>query len=267
MSARLRTFTRMLRAVRPFKLRVRELFHRAGFEVIRGRALNLHHRFLRTLLDDLHIDRVIDVGAHHGEFGAYLRNTVGYAGALVSFEPIAASHAVLAAAAALDPAWTTRPQGCGARAERRTINVMRSTDYSSLLPAKGGVARLEEVMTVDRTETIELVRLDDVADEIAPAGARVFLKTDTQGFDLHVLEGGPRFLDRVLALQMELAIKPIYDGVPPYQEVLARMEARGFALAGMFPITRDKNFAVVEYDCVLVNERLLPGDIPSAPAH
>jgi FkbM family methyltransferase len=250
--------------MRPVKLIVRNLLNRAGFEVIRGRALNLHHQLLRTLFDELAIDQVVDVGAHWGEFGSYLRRTVGYAGAITSFEPIAANFEKLAARARADGRWTARQQGLGPTAERRTINVMHSTDYSSLLPARGGLTRLEGVMNVDRTETIELARLDDLADELAPAGARIFLKTDTQGFDLHVLEGAPRFLERVAMLQMELAIKPIYEGVPHYCEVLERMEERGYAIAGTFPVTRDKNRAVIEFDCVLINERVVPAEIPSA---
>ncbi len=250
--------------MRSVKLLIRDLINRAGFEVIRGEALNLHHQLLRKLIGELGLDHVIDVGAHWGEFGSYLRRTVGYRGAITSFEPIASSFEKLDARARADGRWTARRQGLGPKAEQRTINVMQSSDYSSLLSARAGLTRLEGVMSVDRTETIELARLDDLADEIAPAPARVFLKTDTQGFDLHVLEGAPRFLERVSVLQMELAIKPIYEGVPHYGEVLERMEERGFAIAGTFPVTRDKNLAVIEFDCVLVNERVVAGEIPSA---
>ena len=49
---------------------------------------------LKTLLRQLEIDCVLDVGAHEGEFSGFLRD-LDYAGEIISFEPVAASFAKL----------------------------------------------------------------------------------------------------------------------------------------------------------------------------
>ena len=43
---------------------------------------------LKMMIADLDLDGVVDVGAHHGEFTEFLRRDVGYAGPVVSFEPV-----------------------------------------------------------------------------------------------------------------------------------------------------------------------------------
>ena len=53
----------------------------------------------------------------------------------------------------------------------------------------------------------------------------MLLKTDTQGWDLEVIEGAAGCLERVVALQVELSVRPIYEGSPGWLEVLARLRA------------------------------------------
>ena len=54
------------------------------------------------------------------------------------------------------------------------------------------------------------------------ARRRVYLKLDTQGTDLDVVEGASGALEAVDALQSEVAVRPIYEGVPELAQSLAR---------------------------------------------
>jgi hypothetical protein len=54
------------------------------------------------LLRAYDIDFVVDVGANAGQYAAGLR-AAGYAGRIVSFEPLTAPHRALAGATARDP--------------------------------------------------------------------------------------------------------------------------------------------------------------------
>jgi FkbM family methyltransferase len=242
--------------VRPVKLLIRTVLNRLGFEVVRTPALMLHHQLLRRGIAELAIDTVLDVGAHHGEFGRYLRRTIGYTGRIVSFEPIGSNFTILEKIAAADGNWEVHPFGLGPRTEERGINVMHATDYSSLLSARAENKQFASALAVDRVETIKLVPLDEIGPSLAPPSSRVFLKTDTQGFDLEVMRGATQFLRRVSMVQMELAFKPLYQGVPLYDQVVAYMREQGFAMLGFFPLSRDKNLAVIEFDGVMVNEHL-----------
>ena len=93
---------------------------------------------------------------------------------------------------------------------------------------------------------------------------RVYLKLDTQGYDLRVLpRGGRPAIDRCsLGLQSEVSCVPIYDGMPRLVGAADRpYEEAGFSLTGMFPVTIDRrSLRVIEFDAVLIRVDALPGD-------
>ncbi len=102
-----------------------------------------------------------------------------------------------------------------------------------------------------------LQRLDTVFDGIVgDPNARVFLKSDTQGYDLNVMRGAVGCLHRIAALQVEVSIRRVYKGAPTYLEVLAELSGHGFEITGMFPVQRDPQLRVVNFDCVMINSRV-----------
>ena len=84
------------------------------------------------------------------------------------------------------------------------------------------------------------------------AEPRVYLKMDTQGWDLEVLAGASGCLERIQAFQSEVAMHPIYDGMPALHESLSRFQDLGFGVSGLFPVSLDSNLEVIEFDCVAV---------------
>ena len=60
---------------------------------------------LRKLIGRYNVDLVVDVGAHHGEYGRTLRREAHYEGDLISFEPAASAFAALSRVAARDRRW------------------------------------------------------------------------------------------------------------------------------------------------------------------
>lgn len=100
---------------------------------------------------------------------------------------------------------------------------------------------------------MQIVRLDEDLPQLVDVSAsRIYLKMDTQGFDLEVFAGASAVLDRIAGLQAEVAFQQIYDDVPDYHEALRTFEAQGFAVTGMFPVKRDrKSLRMIEMDCVM----------------
>lgn len=198
------------------------------------------------------VDLVLDVGANVGQYASALRRA-GYAGRIVSFEPVAAPFAALSRAAAEDPLWDVRPFALGSEDGAAEINTTPGT-MSSMLTAsefgRGWSDKLEET----RTETIEIRRLDSVFEEItAGRPSRAYLKLDTQGFDLEVFRGARECLGSVVAMQSEVACLPIYDGMPRLPEQLTAYEQEGFETVGMYPVSRDpKTLRVIEFDLLMV---------------
>jgi hypothetical protein len=103
-------------------------------------------------------------------------------------------------------------------------------------------------------ETVEIRRLDSIFEQcMAGIGARrIYLKLDTQGFDLEVLRGADGILGSVLGAQTELSFVPIYQGMPGYMESLREFEKRGFSVVDFVPVTRvSGDLLMMEMDCVL----------------
>lgn len=54
------------------------------------------------------------------------------------------------------------------------------------------------------------------------------------------------------ARQFELVVQRLYADVPHDREMLEIVEAMGFRISGLFPISMDENLQAVEFDCVMV---------------
>jgi FkbM family methyltransferase len=211
---------------------------------------------LTALFEAYGIDCVFDIGANTGQYGSFLREQVGYRGAIVSVEPVAGHAESLRATATGDRNWTVRQVALGAEPGRLAMNVARRGDFSSFLaPDDSRVRTFATENETVRIEEVEVTTFDallaSVRDEGIPAG-NLYLKLDTQGYDLQVLEGARWSLAGVLALQTEMSVQPIYKGMPDYRTALDRLDALGFAPSGMFPVTHDARMRLVELDCVMV---------------
>jgi hypothetical protein len=106
----------------------------------------------------------------------------------------------------------------------------------------------------DAHEIVTVQRLDAVLEPWlrADPSARLFLKLDTQGYDLEAFEGLGAYAENVVVMQSEVSLIPIYDGMPHWTHSIGVYERAGFNVCGMFPVNRDAEGRVIEYDCLLV---------------
>jgi FkbM family methyltransferase len=209
---------------------------------------------LLALFADLKVDCVLDVGAHTGEYGSFLRD-IGYKGFIVSFEPVPENYAELKVRSRRDPKWRVLPYALGEENTSRAMHVTGSTVFSSFLsPNRLGTDLFSTMAEVKRTEVVEVRRLDSILSECVEGihDPRIYLKMDTQGWDIQVLVGASGVLDRVLALQSEISVQNIYSGMPGYLESLSLIGRMGFKPVGFIPVSRDIDHGVIEFDCVMV---------------
>jgi FkbM family methyltransferase len=244
---------------------LKALFHRVlrawGYDLVQIEEAWTIGPHLRTLLVVLGINCVIDVGAHTGEFGLFLRD-LGYTGEIVSLEPLAASMLALARLLARDPRWRGHQLALGDRDDSVELHVTARTEFASFLtPNDYAAARFGGRVEVQRSEPVLMRKLDTVFDSLVAhvADPRIFLKLDTQGFDLTVLEGAQNCLQHVVALQSELSVKPIYGGMTSFLDALPRFRDLGFEVTGLFPVTRERDgLRVIELDCVMMRPPATP---------
>lgn len=197
---------------------------------------------LLQLVTRLRINCILDVGAHYGEFLQQLRES-GYTGRVVSFEPIEESFAVLRQRHGLDPKWRGFPIALGDRDGDATLNLLQDSLFTSFLtPNSYGEDRFAGRMHLVRTRTVATRTLDSMWSECMDgiAEPRVLLKLDTQGYDLVVLRGAAGHIDQIDALQLELAVRPIYQSVSnELPAALCTLRDLGFLLAGLYPVSWD----------------------------
>ncbi|WP_425229468.1 FkbM family methyltransferase [Sphingomonas sp.] len=178
-------------------------------------------------------DLVLDVGANNGQFGKELR-AFGYRDRIVSFEPLAIAHARLTSTACNDDKWMVAPRGAlGAARGTANIYISGLQASSSLLTM---AARHHEAAPGSATigqEHVEVETIDRLGPALAHGCSKVFLKIDTQGFELEVLKGAEDMLSRIDCVLLELSLVELYAGQPLWREVSAWIEARGFTMTGL----------------------------------
>ncbi len=203
---------------------------------------------LRNLFQRCGIERVLDIGANNGQFRDFLRVAVEYDGAIHSFEPDPTLVEVLERRAASDSLWRVSPVALGAKAEWRVFSRMMQTPYNSFLePIEGN----DPNNAVDAQFDVEVRRLDDMIAELGDL-SRTFIKIDTQGFDLHVLEGGLQAFAAVPLVQTEISFRPIYKDSPTWAQSMQAFQNAGFMFADMFQINGPKAGAAWEADLLMI---------------
>ncbi len=206
---------------------------------------------LRDVLTMLDINCVLDVGANQGQYAKNLRR-IGFYGHICSFEPIKQDFEILTDAFKDDAHWTGFNIALGNENTQKPFNVATECSaMSSFLSPTDANWQL-------RTDTVEVKRLDTIFEQmmarIGVTQPRVFLKMDTQGYDVEVVKGAVNQMGTILGLQSEISIMPLYSDMPHYLEALGFYESIGFCLFGTNEIARDSEDNLLEMNCIMVRK-------------
>jgi len=185
------------------------------------------------------VDLVFDVGANVGNYGRELRAS-GFKGRIVSFEPRKAAHAALVEKASHDPRWVVAPAMALGNAEGEAeIHIAGNSASSSIRE----MTRLHEQAAPESRyvgkENIQLRRLDSVFADYVGDSSCPFLKIDTQGYELEVLDGARSCLERFAGIRAELSLSELYKGQTLWLDFALRLKREGFQLANLFPVFSD----------------------------
>lgn len=216
---------------------VRRGFNLLGLDLKRYDPRPAHA--LHTLLELYRVETVFDIGANRGMSGQYFRN-VGFRGKIVSCEPVSRPFKVLERRCAQDPLWLCENVAVGEREGESEINVTGGGGgASSFLEMTPTVTKHAPKLTVLGRERVRVTTLDALARKHYPAGDRLFLKLDVQGYERNVLEGGAETLARVVGLRVELSVLKCYEGEQLLCSMLPHLDGLGFKLCGIEPAWSD----------------------------
>lgn len=189
---------------------------------------------LVSLLQDAGL-QLVDVGGRGSAFYP-LVTLAPFARYFVS-EPDVAEADRLTASLPREGPWravTVFNTAIASRAAR--LRVTAEPGMSSLLdpdPAVAGRFHLAPKFEVTAIVDVPTLSLDSAAAQYGFADA-AFLKLDTQGTELDILESGPRLVaDSLLGVFLEVSFRPFYRGQPVFADVDRHLRAQGFSLCEM----------------------------------
>ena len=247
------------------KYTARKLFHLAGMDVQQHRTANSEPAILRRLISTQNISLLLDVGANTGQF-VNLARGCGFKGRIVSFEAQTDAHRTLCQRSANGRDWIIAPQAAIGRDEGSIeINIAGNSASSSVLPMLDTHVAAAPGSNYVGKETVRLARLDNVAAPFIRPDDRIYLKVDTQGYEMAVLDGSMGLLNKVLVVQLELSLVPLYAGQPLWVEMSNKLQSLGFELYSIVHgFTDPSSGRLLQVDGIFV--RALDNLHPSPPS-
>ena len=206
---------------------------------------------LRRYFTQYDIHTLLDVGANQGQYARQMRR-LGFRGQMLSFEPGTEAYRLLSRNSATDYNWETVCLAIGAEPGTAQLQLSHNSVSSSLLQISQRHVDAAPMSRIDRSETVNLSRLDDVTRDAAPP---FWLKIDTQGYELEVLKGAKATLPQCAVVQVELSFTTLYIHQPPFVDVLQHLLDSGLVIADLIPGFRDTNMRLLQADALLVREQ------------
>ena len=215
----------------------RETIARAtGLTVVPHRPQRREEHRVLAWMNELSLDLLIDVGANAGQFTADLYRA-GYRGRVVSFEPQARAHERLMTTARRHAGWHVAPRcALGAKTGSLALHVTANSVSSSPLPPGNDPHAAAAGTRVVTHEQTAVERLDSVLPRLMPdVDQPLFLKLDTQGYELQVLAGATGVMPRISAMLIECSLSQLYAGAPLIGDIFRWTEQAGLIACDAIP--------------------------------
>jgi len=209
---------------------------------------------LATLLRKRNVSQplVFDAGAHHGETLLAARKSLP--GAVIHcFEPDPGSLGILRAAASGMKDVTIHPVALGAKPGNAEFHRNIESMTNSLLPtsAESLASDYAELTATQDKIDVPVETLDSVCERDGITHIDV-LKTDCQGYDFMVLQGGEKMISShsIGIITCEVIFDDEYEGQGTYHELLAFLDNRGYRFMGFYNMARSREGACTFCDAI-----------------
>ena len=216
------------------KQRLKEAFRRAGYTVsaydFKYDPVAVRMKFLASL----GINLLFDVGANEGQYAGHMR-ALGYVGRIVSFEPLSSAYRKLRDRSMSDPDWEAVNCAIGDCDGTAEINISKNSWSSSLLDILPAHVESDPESAYLGIEKTTVRAIDSLIEDFYRPGDRLFLKIDTQGFGMKVIQGAEKSLERILGIHLEMSLVPLYRDEPLLGELVTYLNGKGYTLVYIEP--------------------------------
>lgn len=226
---------------------VKSFFRKFGLSVQRYEKTLEYRR--RLLFSHYNFDLVFDVGANAGQYAKQMRD-LGYKSRIVSFEPLSSAYKDLAKCAQEDPLWETQNIALGNYDGKTSINISKNSLSSSVLEMlPKHIESAPESIYIGKEE-VTIRRIDSIIDDYCCTGEKLYLKIDAQGYEKYIIEGAGASLDRLIGIEIEVALVPLYEGEILLAEMISVMSDKGYTLISLEPVFyNEETGQLLQVDC------------------
>jgi len=223
---------------------VRKIINLLGYEIKKKRK----NFFLKNK-----IDLIIDVGAHRGEFAFNILNE-NFQGKIISFEPQSQIYKALLKNSIKFNNWHVHERcGIGKTNKNLILNIMNETTCSSFFVPTKNLLSIDPNAKIIKKEKTKIFSLNNLFSKNYKIKKKTFLKIDTQGYDRFVIDGASKILKKILYVQMELAIEPLYKNETKYERMIQYMEKRGFIIWNLGGVIENLEGKSMSFDIIFKN--------------
>lgn len=235
-----------------FKLALKKAFPRPVYSYLERKNKYLRER--NKIINYLGTTLLFDVGANIGLYAHSVRHH-GYGGRIISFEPQSKAFSTLKKFAESDNLWEVFNLALGKENRKSQINISSNSVSSSILNSSSNLSKICPEAEYIGTENIEIRRLDDFSGEFRNSNEKIFVKVDTQGFELEVVEGCMNILDKIVGFQLEMSLVELYNGEKTITEIISFMDNIGYRIATIEPGWNDpKTGFAMQLDGIFVKK-------------
>lgn len=136
------------------------------------------------------------------------------------------------------------------------FNVMKSSPLSSLLePITQEGDKLADLNIIQKKIDVHINTLDNFLRARQDLKfSKGLLKLDVQGFEKKCLLGGTEFIDRFLALQVELSVTPLYAGMDSYVKMIEYIDKIGFTPSIILSQSPYQFPKLIDFDVIFIRK-------------
>ena len=185
---------------------------------------------ISTILRNENITYVLDVGANTGQFGKEIRSNK-YNGYILSFEPLTDAHRILEQHTETDKKWDVYERcAVGKDSGTSNINVSANSVSSSFLNMNETHLTAAPESKIIKTEEVKIFKLSSIISELNLDNENVFLKIDTQGTELDIIQDLGALIKKFNVVMVEGSLVPLYHKQHTWIDIKNAIEKQNYTL-------------------------------------